>query len=234
MKHQKEHLTMETPGNFPREKEDRAMSIARSATGEQIRQRVMEAALHLFSARGYAGTSTQAIIAASKVSKPTLYYHFGSKAGLFRVVVDEAENELLGVILKSKTGPSGVPRKLVGICAAMFQFAHRRPSVIGLALEVPSEARRCPFWKQRLGRARQRHAAIGEIMERGRDEGILRQQFSKDELVIAFLGLVHNQIFHFLANRQWPLNRRTAEGVVALFLKGTVNGNTNCFLCPTS
>src|SRR5271157_2798682 len=104
------------------------MSIARTNGSEQTRQQILAAASRLFAARGYAGTSTQAIIAAARVSKPVLYYHFGSKAGLFRVIVDEAENQLLEVILKSKASAPDVRSQLEEICAAMFQFASENPS----------------------------------------------------------------------------------------------------------
>jgi AcrR family transcriptional regulator len=197
------------------------MSIAQTNGSEQTRQQILAAALRLFAAHGYAGTSTQAIIAASRVSKPVLYYHFGSKAGLFRVIVDEAENQLLAVILKSKAGASDVCSQLEEICAAIFQFARENPSVIGLALELTAAARRCPAWKQCLGKIRRRHAVIGKIMERGRNEGLFRQKFSNEQLVVGFLGLIHGHILHFLCNPAWPLNRNAADRVISSFLTGT-------------
>ena len=146
------------------------MSIARTNGSERTRQQILAAASRLFAAHGYAGTSTQAIIAASRVSKPVLYYHFGSKAGLFRVIVDEAENQLLEVTLKSKASATDVRRQLEEICAAMFQFTRENPAAIGLALELTAAARRCPARKQCLGKMRRRHAVIekswnGEAMK---------------------------------------------------------------------
>ena len=199
------------------------MSIARVNSSEQTRKQILAAALRLFAAHGYAGTSTQAIIAASRVSKPVLYYHFGSKAGLFRVIVDEAENQLLEVILKSKAGASDVHSQLEEICAALFQFARENPSVIGLALELTAAARRCPAWEQCLGKMRRRHAVIGKIMEQGRNESLFRQGLCEEQLVVGFLGLIHGHILHFICNPEWPLNRNRAEAVVFSFLNGTAD-----------
>lgn len=203
------------------------MSIARTNSSEQTRQQILAAALRLFAMHGYAGTSTQAIIAASRVSKPVLYYHFGSKAGLFRIIVDEVEDQLLEVILKSKAGASDVPSQLEEICAAMFQFARENPSVVGLALELTAAARRCPAWKQCLGKMRRRHAVIRNIMERGRNEGLFRQGFSNEQLVVGFLGLIHSHILNFLCNPTWPLNRSRAEAVVFSYLNGTADKPQN-------
>lgn len=203
------------------------MSIARTNGSEQTRQQILAAGLRLFAAHGYAGTSTQAIITASRVSKPVLYYHFGSKAGLFRVIVDEAENQLLEVILKSKAGAPDVRSQLEEICAAMFQFARENPSAIGLALELTAAARRCPARKQCLGKMRRRHAVIGKIMERGRNEGLFRPEFSNEQLLVGFLGLIHGHILHFLCGPAWPLDRSKAEAVVFSYLNGTADKPRN-------
>ena len=203
------------------------MSIARTNGSEQTRQQILAAASRLFAARGYASTSTQAIIAAARVSKPVLYYHFGSKAGLFRVIVDEAENQLLEVILKSKASAPDVRRQLEEICATMFRFARENPSVIGLTLELTAAAQRCPARKQCLRKMRRRHTVIGKIMERGRNEGLFRQEFSNEQLLVGFLGLIHVHILHFLCNPAWPLDRSSAEAVVLSYLNGTADKPQN-------
>jgi len=43
---------------------------------------ILESALYLFSLKGYEGTGIQEITEKSKITKPTLYYYFGSKEGL--------------------------------------------------------------------------------------------------------------------------------------------------------
>jgi AcrR family transcriptional regulator len=204
------------------------MSVLRSNGSDKTRRQILEAALRLFAAHGYAGTSTQAIIVASRVSKPVLYYHFGSKEGLFRVIVDEAENQLLATILKSKAGTPDVRSQLEDVCAAMFQFARENPSLIGLALELSSASRRCSSRKQCLGKISQWHSIVGTIMEQGMNEGLLRKQFSKEELAVGFCGLIRSYILHFLSHPQWPLNRSMAERVVSLFLNGTAVPLPHC------
>jgi hypothetical protein len=133
----------------------------------------------------------------------------------------------LEVILNSKAGASDVRSQLEEICAALFQFAHENPPVIGLAMELTAVARQCPAWKQCLGKIRQRYAVIGKIMERGRNEGLFRQEFSNSQLVVGFLGLIHGHILHFLCNPAWPLNRSGAEAVVFSFLNGTADQPRN-------
>lgn len=53
------------------------------------RERILEAALDLFSQRSYEGCGTQEICRESGLTKPSLYHHFGSKRGLLDALVNE-------------------------------------------------------------------------------------------------------------------------------------------------
>jgi AcrR family transcriptional regulator len=56
---------------------------AQPAQGMLARERLLSAALELFTAKGYAATPVREIVAAAGVSKPALYYYFGSKEGIY-------------------------------------------------------------------------------------------------------------------------------------------------------
>jgi AcrR family transcriptional regulator len=53
------------------------------------RAAVMREAAALFAAHGYDAVSVREIVAAAGVTKPSLYYHFGSKEGLARALIEE-------------------------------------------------------------------------------------------------------------------------------------------------
>jgi AcrR family transcriptional regulator len=59
------------------------------------RQQVLDAAIHAFAERGYAGASTQAIAASIGVGEPTIYRYFPSKRDLFLAAYDRTSGELL-------------------------------------------------------------------------------------------------------------------------------------------
>ncbi|HZQ00706.1 MAG TPA: CerR family C-terminal domain-containing protein [Reyranella sp.] len=56
--------------------------------GEESRRRILEAALEMFAAEGYDGTSTRQLAEQAGVNLPAIQYYFGSKEGLFRAVID--------------------------------------------------------------------------------------------------------------------------------------------------
>ena len=65
-------------------------------------------AARLFAAKGYDATPVRAIVEAAGVTKPTLYYHFGSKAGLAKALLTDPLNRLLAAMrlaMESQSDP---------------------------------------------------------------------------------------------------------------------------------
>lgn len=100
-------------------------------TSEKI---IVEKALVLFSAHGYDGTGIQDITTAAGVTKPTLYYFFGSKDGLFEAVW-QTYFPLLEVPLAScctyenhiKDYENDIYGQLVRIALIFFRYALANP-----------------------------------------------------------------------------------------------------------
>ncbi len=60
---------------------------------DSVRGRLMTGAIALFARKGYSATTVREIVAAAGVTKPVLYYHFGSKEGIFLAMMREAVAE---------------------------------------------------------------------------------------------------------------------------------------------
>ena len=59
-------------------------------TGNDVRERLIQAGTALFATKGYAATSVREIVARAGITKPVLYYHFKNKEGLFQSIMDGA------------------------------------------------------------------------------------------------------------------------------------------------
>ncbi|HEY8155799.1 MAG TPA: TetR/AcrR family transcriptional regulator [Myxococcota bacterium] len=68
---------METPA-VPKE------GLARASRKEATQARILRAAMELFATRGFEGTSISAIASRAGVSRGAVFWHFGSKAALFK------------------------------------------------------------------------------------------------------------------------------------------------------
>lgn len=67
----------------------------REAEARATREALVQAALELFTERGYAEVGTEEIVARAKVTRGALYHHFEDKRDLFRAVFERVEGELM-------------------------------------------------------------------------------------------------------------------------------------------
>src|SRR5438270_3080719 len=63
--------------------------MQREEKSERSRRQVLDAALRLFSTRGFRATSVREIADAAGVSTGNLYHHFPDKEAIFRTLLDE-------------------------------------------------------------------------------------------------------------------------------------------------
>lgn len=68
------------------------------------RAKIIAVARRLFATRGYAGTSTEAVLEESQVSRGALYHHFENKEALFAAVMEAVETDVTAVTAKARGG----------------------------------------------------------------------------------------------------------------------------------
>jgi AcrR family transcriptional regulator len=81
-------------------------------TGKERREQLLDVGRALLAAKGFDGTSIEEIAHRAGVSKPVVYEHFGSKEGLYTVVVDREMESLLTRMTSALSG-GGQPRELL-------------------------------------------------------------------------------------------------------------------------
>lgn len=94
--------------------------------GDRTRERVLEVALPLFAAEGFAGTSVRTVAAAAEVNVATLAYHFTDKQGLYDAVVQRLHEDLaadLGARLAGEVTGTDPRARLRGWLLQAWRFA---------------------------------------------------------------------------------------------------------------
>ncbi|CAN7758182.1 TetR family transcriptional regulator C-terminal domain-containing protein [Variovorax sp. LjRoot84] len=108
----------------------------RSRKHAQVLDTIYQAAIEEFASEGLAGATTQAIADKAGLSKAQLYYYIESKEALYRQVLKDIVNDMVGVFIFS--GEDFGPREvLTGLIRRkmLFSFEHPLRSRI-LAAEV--------------------------------------------------------------------------------------------------
>ncbi len=121
--------------------------LKRSEKKHAKRQRILDAALDVFSLRGYAGTTMDGVALAADVSKPTLYMYFGSKEQLFEAIMLGGRDEMLEPFDHSSADMVG------DLLTFARNYAHvvMKPQFLSLARLIIAETQRFPA----IGRAYQ-------------------------------------------------------------------------------
>jgi AcrR family transcriptional regulator len=110
----------------------------RETEARATREALIEAALELFTERGYAAVGTEEIVAQAKVTRGALYHHFEDKRDLFRAVFQRVEGGLMERI-GARMKAAGDPWELMLNGMRSFLDACEEPAVKQVALtDAPS------------------------------------------------------------------------------------------------
>ncbi len=102
-------------------------SVHEKSETSVVAAQIARTAAQLFAAKGYEATAVREIVEAAGVTKPTLYYHFGSKEGLAQTLLSAPMARLQGELRAILDGPGGPLAKVEAMAEAHFGFIRDDP-----------------------------------------------------------------------------------------------------------
>ncbi len=115
------------------------MALRRSAAAPPSRDRILSAAAAEFAARGFAGANVGRIARAARVNKAMIYYHFKSKAALYREILRDMF-DAVGIAVREVAGSADTPdAKIRRFVAAIAEAAEARPHFPAMWLREVAE-----------------------------------------------------------------------------------------------
>ena len=145
-----------------------ALPSLRQAQIAQTEQRIISAATELFLADGYVATTLEAVAKRAQVSARTVYLRFGTKAALFKRVVDVAivgDAEPVDVLGRdwmqaALTAPTAAAR-IRANAAIGRQIMERTGALFGVAQQAAAvEPVIAGYWQQGREQTRHAHAVV--------------------------------------------------------------------------
>lgn len=98
-----------------------------SEKARETRQRILDAAIQVFSNKGYHETRVDEIVEASETSKGSVYFYFPSKQKIFLALIDEFARLLERRLMEAmQEQPDGVHRVNAALTVCMNTFGHYR------------------------------------------------------------------------------------------------------------
>lgn len=103
------------------------MKSTADMTRKSSAERILTTALDLFAVRGYDATSVREICEAAGITKPTLYYFYGSKEGVLRALVTWGFEQFRQLVDRGLAAPGSFRERLKIIAQSVFESARRQP-----------------------------------------------------------------------------------------------------------
>lgn len=167
---------------------------------EVTRNNIIAVATQEFVRHGYDGASINEIAKATDTSKRMVYYHFGSKQGLYTAVIEAAyERAGRGVPGAEVTNElRSAMETLRAYAEDAFEKFHSNENFVRLVMaENLNEGATIRGSDAVRQRSRANLSALEKICQRGVEEGTMRSDFRAVDLYFAIIGVS----FHAVSNR---------------------------------
>ncbi len=184
---------------------ERSSTPRRRRDPKATRDRLVRAALELFTTQGYHASTTPQIAERAAVAEGTIYRHFENKEQLLNDLY-RAAVRLFTAAVKDSPASAGCRERLRGIAAHWFELADRDPALVKLVFLTP-------HGKLLDSRSRAAHqelrAALGQVVAAGKSGGAVRPG-SVDLWIDVWMAVVVLALEH-IATGDWSGQHPNAE-----------------------
>lgn len=194
------------------------MSTGKKATRnpEGTRDKILDAALGIFSAKGYHDTRMDEIVSQSGTSKGSIYFHFPNKQRLFLALVDQFANLLERRVTEAiENEDKGIARVRAALEAIVETFGkYRRPAKLLLIQAVGLGA---PFEQKRQASNDRFARLISGYLEEAIGVGDI-EPVDIDVVSYAWMGAINAIIIRWVYTGE-PEPQRIVESLLPVLLR---------------
>jgi AcrR family transcriptional regulator len=177
----------------------------RPSTG--ARERILDAALDVLKADGYAGMTTAKVAARSGQNKALIGYHFGSKEGLVAAAAREVSRSMTEELLAGIGEPLSVEEVARELLDGLARIAKRDPGLARLYFDLASQSIGDEEVRSIMAEMRHGYRAVLEELLRGLGVKRAATEAAAVYLIACLEGLALEQ----LERGETPALRRARE-----------------------
>jgi AcrR family transcriptional regulator len=170
----------------------------RIADSEATKANILDVARQEFADKGLSGARIDEIAERTNTSKRMIYYHFASKEGLYRAVLEDAYTRIRETETAMPIETMGAEEALKANVRLTFDYHHRHPEFVRLVMN--ENIHHGEYIKHVAGIERRNESVIrvlGEIIAKGRSEGVFRDDLDPIDLHMTISALS----FYNVSNR---------------------------------
>lgn len=154
---------------------------------------LMQCAKELFYAKGYDAVGVQEIVDRAGITKPTLYYYFGSKQGLLKTLLETHWEELRTLLKDVLDEQRGIREDLYRLANAYFEFFERDREFYMLLMSLFYSARENEAYQEVKPFIKEFYAAVVRVFERAEDQ-LGNMNGRQKQFAIGFIGTINHYL----------------------------------------
>ncbi|MBS1272224.1 MAG: HTH-type transcriptional repressor NicS [Candidatus Marinimicrobia bacterium] len=190
------------------------------------RQKIIDAATHLFASKGYNGVSVREIAEEASVTKPVIYYYFDNKKDLHDNILQEAFADMTALhdlIFENKTS---VEEQLRELMRSHFRFCIENPDVVKILYDTIgrniSEKGFMPGKPSALA-GETDFRKFSDFIRNGQAEGFIKPSVDPTKAGMMMLGAMNIFILTHLHSDREMISDAVADELMDMFLHGITN-----------
>lgn len=189
---------------------------------EQTRKDILNAALTVFSQKGYTATRLEDVAKSAGVTRGAIYHHYGSKEDLYSALIEEA-NQVGNTAIERAVNEGGsfieVVTRILVYSFGLLEEDRRFSEVMALQLTTPDVE---VLSKRRYDEARELVTSISEFFKVIIEQGELREDLDAMVAARAFLGYQYGLTSLWFFNRDAFSIKNSAVELAEVFVRGIV------------
>jgi TetR/AcrR family transcriptional regulator len=163
---------------------------------DNVRERILEASMRLFLAKGFTGATTKELTVAAGVAKGTLYWHFKSKEQILEEILDTFSREFYDAAFEAANlCEDGFVKKFKVLYRFITEFARDKKELLLVSTTVVGEmAGTGTSAEKRIKEIEMKaHGFFKTLLEEGQKEGVVPAVLDTDlhaHIILAnFMGM---------------------------------------------
>lgn len=200
--------------------------MGRTMRDSKMREKILEAAMEALAERNYTGVSMNSIAESCGITKPTIYYYFKSKRGLFTALARHVWEDLKEIVRAEIDSGRNLRESLCRIAGCILETPVTSPRQARVHLAFvwdPNLRALLPSLREEM---MEMHSLLTRLFVRGMERGEIAASTDMDLSCRIYASVIHAYLARGIYGFDSREHRPSPEEIVDVLMKGLA--------CPAS
>lgn len=191
-----------------------------ACTEIDTKEHIFKIAAQLFAEKGFNGVSMRELSEHSGVSKPTIYYYFGSKEGIYRALLEAGIEHTQADVARIRALNLSVHDELVEIIKEKFRDCREYPEFSKFFISVHMSIEKLTFINDFKQRSDEPMMKLERLLQRGVESGEFRSDIDIKMAADLLGSTILFHIWRLMESKAVDDSDQLAEKIVDTLFKG--------------